>query len=73
MPKHVQDAIVNGKKKAKHSEFYYKLRGLNEKINLYTKLFYNRVPAYQRAYMQKRVMEKQEKQRREREAFEKEL
>lgn len=59
--------------RSKHSDFYYKLQHLNEKISLYKKLFYGKVPSYQKTYMMKKVNEKQVKQKKERETFEKEL
>ena len=62
-----------GKKKAKHSEFYYRLKGLNERIFTYKQIFYDKIPSYQRTYMQKQLEKKQEKQRAEREVFEKEV
>ena len=41
--------------KRKHSDFYYRLKILNDKINVFTAIFYNRVPAYQiRFYDRKR-------------------
>ena len=35
LPRNVQHAIEVSKEKAKHSEFYYRLKGLNEKIYTY--------------------------------------
>ena len=61
LPENVRHAIEVGKLKAKHSEFYYRLKGLNEKITTYKSIFYNKVPSFQRAYMLKRMEEKQQK------------
>ena len=46
LPCNVRLAIENGKSKAKHSDFYYRLNDLNSKIDLYKKLFCNRIPKY---------------------------
>jgi hypothetical protein len=35
LPENVRHAIDVGKQKAKHSEFYYRLKGLNERIHTY--------------------------------------
>lgn len=39
LPIHVRRAIENGKLKAKHSDFYYRLTDLNLKIDIYNKFF----------------------------------
>ena len=59
--------------KSKHSEFYYKLKRLNEKISTYKEIFYDKVPKFQETYMQRQLEMKQEKQKKEREVFEKEV
>ena len=46
LPANVRHAIDVGKQKAKHSEFYYRLKGLNERIYTYNGIFYDKVPAY---------------------------
>lgn len=46
MPANVRHAIDVGKQKAKHSEFYYRLKGLNERIYTYKQIFYDKVPIY---------------------------
>jgi hypothetical protein len=47
LPPNVRKAIDIAKMKKKHSDFYYKLRLLNDKIHIFTSIFYNRVPNYQ--------------------------
>ena len=42
LPENVRHALEIRKSKTKHSEFYYTLRSLNDKIDLYTQLFYTR-------------------------------
>ena len=61
LPENVRNAIENGKMKAKHSEFYYRLKGLNEKISTYREIFYSKIPTYQQAYMRKQLELKQQK------------
>jgi hypothetical protein len=46
LPAHVKDAILKGKMKAKHSEFYYKIKELTTKIHVYRHIFDNRIPEY---------------------------
>lgn len=55
LPANVRHAIDVGKQKAKHSEFYYRLKGLNEKIFTYKQIFYDKIPIYQKSYMEKRL------------------
>ena len=73
LPKSVQLAIENSLKRAKHSNFYFKLQDLNDKISLYRKLFDSKIPSYQLAYMARKLEERQVKQKKDREGFEKEL
>lgn len=61
LPENVQNALIKGKSKSKHSEFYNKLKDLNEKIGTYRRLFCDRVPAYQIAYIQKQTEKQQKK------------
>ena len=51
LPENVRAAIELSRERSKHSEFYYKLRGLNERIKIYKNHFYHKVPYYQRAHM----------------------
>ena len=48
--------------KDKHSDFYYKLKNLNQKINTYKDVFYNREPRYQKKFneKQKEIEQKEE-------------
>ena len=45
-PNNLQQVITNARLNSKHSDFYYKLKDLNTKINTYKSIFYERVPAY---------------------------
>ena len=46
LPENVRNAIAKSASKSKHSDFYYRLRNLNEKIKIYTDNFYDKVPFY---------------------------
>jgi len=46
LPIQVRRAIENGKVKAKHSDFYYRLSDLNTKIEIYKRFFQTKVPTY---------------------------
>lgn len=61
LPAHVRRAVDNGREKAKHSEFYYKLRGLNERIHVYNRIFYNRMPKHQQRFIEKQLEIKNKK------------
>ena len=47
LPKNVQEAVKKSKEKAKHSEFYHKLKNLRERIKTFQGMFYDRKPYYQ--------------------------
>ncbi len=49
------------------------MRDLTDKITVYKKIFDNRVPAWQRAYLRKRLEEQELKQEKERQQFKKEM
>ena len=46
LPENVRKAIDMAKMKKKHSDFYYRLRLLNDKIHIFTDIFYSKVPQY---------------------------
>ena len=46
LPENVRNAIDVAKSKSRHSEFYYKLQNLNDKIYVFRSIFYNKVPSY---------------------------
>jgi hypothetical protein len=58
LPDHVKAAINVGKLKAKHSQFYYRMKDLNHKISLYKQIFDTRIPSYQRAFMKRQPLNK---------------
>ena len=59
LPENVRNAIDVAKMKKKHSDFYYKLRLLNDKIHIYTSIFYSKVPNYQKKWYEakKKILE----------------
>lgn len=59
LPKNVRTAIDNAKQKSQHSEFFYKLQDLNDKIIIYRSIFYNKLPFHQELFRLKK--EKEEK------------
>jgi|APSaa5957512535_1039671.scaffolds.fasta_scaffold32902_3 hypothetical protein len=46
LPENVRSAIDVANLKKKHSDFYYRLRVLNEKIHVFTDVFYDKMPNY---------------------------
>ena len=46
LPENVRNAIDIAKTKSKHSEFWYKLQTLNDKIYIYRSVYYSKMPAY---------------------------
>ena len=54
LPENVRTAIDTAKMKQKHSDFYNRLRLLNDKIHIFTSIFYNKVPKYQMNWYQQK-------------------
>jgi hypothetical protein len=54
LPENVRHAIDVAKLKSKHSEFYYRLETLNDKIFIYRSVFYSKMPAYQKQFLEKK-------------------
>lgn len=50
LPENVRNAIDLSKKKSKHSDFYYKMSSLNDKISVYKKIFYSSAPKFEVQY-----------------------
>lgn len=46
LPENVRNAIDVAKKKANHSEFYYRLQRLSDKILVFRSVFYSRIPKF---------------------------
>lgn len=54
LPENVRHAIDCARKKSKHSDFYNRLRSLNDKIGVYKKVFYTKTPNYEKAFMDRK-------------------
>ena len=67
LPENVRNAIDIAKMKSKHSEFWYKLEILNDKIFIFRSMFYSRMPAFQKAFLDKKrkILEARLKQQKE--------
>ena len=57
LPDNVRTAIDVAKSKAKHSEFYYRLQTLNDKIFVFQHVYYNKMPSFQRAFFERKKRE----------------
>ena len=53
LPENVRNAIDIGKRNKKHSDFYYKLSDLTQKIQVYKKVFYSKTPKYEKHFLDK--------------------
>jgi hypothetical protein len=53
-----------------HSEFYNKLKIVNEKLALYKQIFYSNIPAYERTFLERKAEERRRKQKEEDMLFE---
>ena len=47
--------------KKKHSAFFYKLETLNDKIFVFRELYYSKMPAHQRIFLEKKRRELERK------------
>jgi hypothetical protein len=54
LPENVRHAIDCARKKSKHSDFYNRLRSLNDKIGVYKKVFYTKTPKYEKVFMERK-------------------
>ena len=61
------------KKKSKHSEFFYRLQTMNDKILIYRSMFYNKMPAHQKQFLEKKQEALEKKLQEDKIKFEKEL
>ena len=50
LPDNVRNAIMVAQQKKKHSDFFYKMKHLNDKIHAFTSIFYNNEPSYQKIW-----------------------
>jgi len=54
LPPNVRNAIDIAKQKSTHSEFFYRLQNLNDKIFVYRGVFYGRIPSFQKSFLLKK-------------------
>jgi hypothetical protein len=73
LPENVRNAIDIAKTKSKHSEFWYKLQTLNDKIFVYRSVYYSKMPAFQKAFIEKKQAALELKLKEERLRFEAEM
>jgi hypothetical protein len=73
LPENVRNAVDLANMKNKHTAFCQRLESLNDKIFVFRDVFYGRVPAYQKAFYEKKRKELEEELRLEKEKFEKEM
>ena len=61
LPENVRKAIDIAKLKRKNTDFYYRLKKLNDKIHIFTSIFYSKIPKYQKDYYykKKKTLEKE--------------
>lgn len=53
----MRNAIDLAKIKSQHSDFFYKLQRLNDKIMVFQSIFYNRMPRFQRSFLRKKTLQ----------------
>jgi hypothetical protein len=73
LPPNVRNAIDVAQMKKKHSDFYYKLRLLNDKIHVFTNIFYSKVPKYQMHWYKHQQKMLEERLKRQKRLFEDEM
>jgi len=73
LPENVRHAIDVAKMKSKHSEFWYKLQTLNDKIFIFRSIFYTKMPSYQRHYINKKQKQLEEEMQKQKEEQEQEI
>ena len=61
LPESVRKAIDIAQKKQRHSDFYYRLETLNDKIYIFRSIYYTNMPSFQRAFMEKKRKALEEK------------
>lgn len=64
LPENVRMAIMLAEAKKKHSTFWYKLCSLNDKIRVFTSIFYNNRQLHEKLFQEKRRQQELERLRR---------
>ena len=73
LPENVRHAIDGAKMKSKHSDFWYRLQTMNDKIFVYRTVFYGNMPSYQQQFHEKKRKELEQRLKAEKEQYEKEM
>ena len=73
LPENVRNAIDVAKMKRKHSDFYYKLNILNDKLHVYTSMFYDKAPSYEHRWYEKKKKDLEMRIQRQEEKFNEEM
>jgi cbb3-type cytochrome oxidase cytochrome c subunit len=61
LPENVRNAVDLAKIKSKHSEFWYRLETLNDKIFVFRSIFYSQMPSFQKQFYKKKEIEMHKK------------
>ena len=69
----MRKAIDVAKMKSKHSEFYYRLQTLNDKIFVFRNVYYDKMPNFQRVFLERKKKELELKLARQKKMFEYEM
>ena len=70
LPENVRQAVDAARRKSKHSDFYNRLKSLNDKIGVYKKIFYGKTPRYERTFLARKRKRLEELMRREQQDLE---
>ena len=73
LPENVRNAIDIAKVKSAHSEFWYKLENMNEKLMIFKHLFYGKMPHHQQVFYEKQQALLAQKMKNKKESYEKEM
>ena len=73
LPENVRHAIDVAKMKTKHSDFWYRLQTMNDKIYVYRSIYYGNMPQYQLSFLEKKRKTLEDRLETEKAEFEKEM
>ena len=54
LPENVRHAIDVAREKSRHSDFYNRLKSLNDKIHVYKRIFYTKTPKYEEMFYERK-------------------
>lgn len=73
LPDNVKKAIDFAEMKSQHSQFWYKLQTLNDKIFVFRQMFYDKQPIYHKNFLLKKQKALEEKLKKEKEEYEEKM